>query len=86
MNSAERMQPEPSAKELSGWGNILLLVLVNVVIVAGLFASVRTTTEEHTQQIRDLQQNSVTRREMDDFKGQLRRIEDKLDQVLKDRK
>jgi hypothetical protein len=86
MSSAARMQPENqqpiTSRPPSPWVTILIMLLVYIITAVATFASVKTTTDEHTQQIRELQQNSVSRREMDDVKDWLKRIDGKLDKAL----
>lgn len=84
MSSAARMQPENQfpSRNPNGWVTVVIMVLAYLVTVVFTFAAVKTTTDEHTQQIRELRENTVTRREMDDVKNWLQRIDGKLDKAL----
>lgn len=91
MNTAERMQPDNSPKrDLSGW----TLVAITIVIAFGTSyitqqvaaASTASKTDQHTQEIHELQQNTVSRREFDqlrsDFKDMRDEMNRKLDKLL----
>lgn len=87
MNTAARMQPEDSPKrDLSGWA----LVAITVVIAAATAfvtaqvgaASTATKTEQHTQEIHDLQNNTVSRREFDQLRGDFKDMRDEMNRKL----
>jgi flagellar biosynthesis/type III secretory pathway M-ring protein FliF/YscJ len=85
MITAARQQKSDDSqprRDISPWVLVAITVIVYIVTVAGLFASVRDRTESNSQQIHDLQQNTVTRREMDDVKKWLEKIDGKLDRAL----
>lgn len=58
-------------------------LLVTIVTLAGSilisYASMKTETEENTRQIRQIQEDTVKKEQLEDIRERLRRIERKLD-------
>jgi uncharacterized protein HemX len=73
-------------RDVSGWA----LVAITVVIACGTSyvttqvsaASVQSRTEQHTQEIHDLQNNTVSRREFDQLRNDFRDMRDEMNRKL----
>lgn len=90
-DTAARMQPQQTQRrDVPTW---VLIFITAIIAIGTSYATLQVTTattasktEEHTQQIRELQQNTVTRREMDQLRSDIKdmRLEmnQKFDKLL----
>lgn len=91
MSTAARMQPDQTPKgTLPTWALIALTAIIafstSYVTLQVSAASTSTKTDQHTSEIHDLQQNSVSRREFDqlrsDFRDMRAEMNEKLNKLL----
>lgn len=65
------------------WSHIVITLVVWIMTIGMVYAGLRDHTEENTRRIKGLEDKFVDRREYDDLKSRMTRIEDKLDRALK---
>lgn len=93
MLTGSRMQPDSTQspkREISAWALVALTAIIafgtSYITQQMAAASTATKTDQHTAEIHDLQQNTVSRREFDqlrsDFKDMRNEMNQKLDKLL----
>lgn len=65
------------------WSHVVITLVVWVLTIGIAYQGLRGNTAENTRRIQGLEEKSVDRREYDDLKARMSRIEEKLDRALR---
>ena len=65
------------------WSHVVITLVVWVLTIGMVYAGLRDKTDENARRIQAIEEKSVDRREYDDLKARMSRIEEKLDAALR---